>query len=197
MKRFSLIAVAFIFAAIFSFAAQAQTPAAGGKFGLINTYAFGNEKGGITKYKNALKALDDEFQPTTAKIKTMATKYQTLGTEIQNARKTNSAVPIDEKALQAKIDEFQQLELQIKREQEDAKVKYDKRSQVVLGPIMTDIYNAVSEYATKNGYAAILDGAKLEEQNMLIGFDKKYDVTDDFIKFYNARPASTATASKP
>ncbi len=197
MKRISLIAVAFIFTAIFAFAAHAQAPAAGGKFGLINTYAFADDKGGITRYKNALKALEKEFEPATAKIKTMATKYQSLGTEIQNARKTNSAVPIDEKALQAKIDEFQQLELQIKREQEDLKVKYDKRSQVILGPVMADIYNAVSEYATKNGYAAILDGAKLEEQNMLIGFDKKADVTDDFIKFYNARPAPSATASKP
>jgi Skp family chaperone for outer membrane proteins len=141
--------------------------------------------------------LDDEFAPTSAKIKTMATKYQALGTEIQNANKPNPAVPVDQKAIQAMVDEFQQLELQIKREQEDAKAKYDKRSQVVLGPILSDIYNAVSEYATKNGYAAILDGAKLEEQNILIGFDKKYDVTDDFIKFYNTRPASSATASKP
>jgi Skp family chaperone for outer membrane proteins len=192
-----MIAVAFIFTAIFSFAANAQAPVAGGKFGLINTYAFADEKEGIVKYRNALKALDEEFKPISAKIKTMTTKYQTLGTEIQNANKPNPAVPIDQKAIQAKIDEFQQLELQIKREQEDAKVKYDKRSQVVLGPIMADIYNAVSEYATKNGFAAILDGAKLEEQNILIGFDKKYDVTDDFIKYYNARPASSATASKP
>lgn len=197
MKRISLIAVAFIFTAIFSFAANAQAPAAAGKVGLINTYAFADDKAGITKYKNALKALDDEFAPTSAKIKTMATKYQALGTEIQNANKPNPAVPVDQKAIQAKVDEFQQLELQIKREQEDAKAKYDKRSQVVLGPILSDIYNAVSEYATKNGYAAILDGAKLEEQNILIGFDKKYDVTDDFIKFYNTRPASSATASKP
>jgi len=198
MKRFSLIAVAFIFAAIFSFAAHAQAQTTAGKVGLINTYAFADDKAGITKYKNALKALDDEFKPTSTKINTMATKYQALGTEIQNASKqTNSAVPIDEKALQAKVDEFQQLELQIKREREDAKAKYEKRSQVVLGPIMADIYNAVSEYAEKNGYAAILDGAKLEEQNILIGFDKKYDVTDDFIKFYNARPAPSATAAKP
>src|SRR5690606_27245855 len=124
MKRISMIAVAFIFTAIFSFAAHAQAPANGGKVGLINTYAFADEKGGIIKYRNALKALDEEFKPISAKIKTMTTKYQALGTEIQNARKSGSAVPIDDKALQAKIDELQQLELQIKREQEDAKNKY-------------------------------------------------------------------------
>jgi len=198
MKRISLIAVGFIFAAIFSVSAYGQAAAVTGKVGLVNMYAFADEKAGITKYKNALKALDNEFAAASTKIKTMATKYQTLGTEIQNAQKTtNSAVPIDKNALQAKVDEFQTLELQIKREQEDAKVKYDKRYQVVVGPVMGDILKALSEYAKKNGYAVIFDGAKLEEQNILLGFDEKYDVTDDFVKFYNARPATAATASTP
>ena len=58
---------------------------------------------------------------------------------------------------------------------------------------------ALNEYAKKNGYAVIFDGVKLDQAQILLGFDEKYNVTQDFITFYNARPAgaATATATKP
>lgn len=200
MKRISLIAVGFIFAAIFSVSAYGQASAAAGKVGLVNMYAFaGDDKPntGITKYKNALKAVDDEFKTTSTEIKNLGTRYQALGKEIQSAQNPPAGVPAKPTDLQAKVDEFKNLELQIKRKQEDAKAKYDKRTQEVVGPVMDDIFNALNEYAEKNGYSVILDGSKLVEQNILLGFDKKYDVTDDFIKFYNSRPAGAATAAAP
>jgi hypothetical protein len=49
MRTFRLIAVSFIFAAIFAVSAFAQAPAADGKVGLINSLAF-DDKEGITKY---------------------------------------------------------------------------------------------------------------------------------------------------
>ena len=42
-----------------------------------------------------------------------------------------------------------------------------------------------------------MDGGKLEEAGILMGFDDKYDVTKEFIAFYNARPAGTATTTTP
>jgi Skp family chaperone for outer membrane proteins len=199
MKRISLIAVGFIFAAIFSVSAFGQA-AATGKVGLVDMYRFAADDkptSGITKYKNALKALNKEFEPAVAKLNTKITRYQALGKEIQDANKANPAVPVAPANLQAKVDELQNLEIQIKREQEDLKVQQGKRQQAIVGPIMNDILEALNDYAKKNGYAVILDGSKLVEQNILLGFDEKYDVTDDFVKFYNARPASAATASTP
>lgn len=198
MKRISSIAACFAFAVIFSVSAFAQTPA-DGKIGLINTYAFGDEKGGIAKYKTALKMLDDEFKPTATKLNGLGTRYQALGAEIQklNATPANPQVPINQGAMQAKVDEFRALETQIKREQEDAKAKQERRYQEVVGPVFNDIIRALTDYAKTKGYAVILDGAKLEEANILLGFNEKYDVTDDFIAYYNARPAGAATASTP
>jgi hypothetical protein len=44
----------------------------------------------------------------------------------------------------------------------------------------------------------LLDAGKLEEAGILIGIgDEKIDVTKEFITFYNARPAGTATATPP
>src|SRR5687768_9842996 len=127
MKRISLAAACFIFAAIFAVSASAQgaNPAAAGagKIGIIVVEEFGAEKGGITKYKTVMTALDAEFKPINDKLRAAATRYQTLGQEIEKLRSasTASGPPINQNSIQTKVDEFQNLEKQIKRDQEDAR----------------------------------------------------------------------------
>ena len=204
MKTISSATACFLFAVIFAVSASAQTatPAAGtGKIGLVNINAFAADTGGITKFKAALTTLDNEFKPVNDALRTKATRYQTLGAEIEKLRQPGAAgVPVatpNAATLQAKVDEARNLETQIKRDQEDAKAKYDSRYSVVIGPVFNDILKAMNEYAKSKGYAVVLDGAKLEEAGILLGFDDKYDITKDFIVFYNARPAGAATASVP
>ena len=202
MKRFSLIAACFIFTAVFSISAFGQVPAATatGKIGLVNVNAFGDDKAGITKFRNALNSLEPEFSKINADLKTMQTRLQVLATEIQGLQKPSAPGIPDKKdpaVLAAKIEEGQNLEVSIKRMQEDGKAKYERRYQQVVGPVFGDIIKALNDYAKQKGYAVILDGAKLEESGILMGFDDKYDVTKDFVVFYNARPAGTATAAKP
>ncbi len=198
MKKFSFVAAALVFAAIFAGSAAAQSLE--GKVGLVNTFMFGDEKEGITKYKNAVAALDKEFDPTYTQLKATQTKLQTLATEIENLRKPPAAnVPAKDNtaALQAKAEEYQSLDTKFKRDQEDAKTKYERRYQAVVGPVYADIIKAMNEYASSKGYSVILDGAKLEQADILLGFNPKFDVTKDFITFYNSRPAGTAAAAKP
>jgi len=202
MRRFTTIAAGFIFAALFAVTASAQAPAAPlGKIGLVNTYAFGDAKAGIGKFKTAMGSLETQFKPVNDELKTLGARYTSLGTEIQTAQRAaaagNSAVPVNTSGLQAKVDEFQKLELTIKRKQEDAKAQYEKSYQTVVGPIYGDIVKAMNDFAKQKGYAIILDGAKLEESGLLMGFDEKYDVTKEFVAFYNTRPAGTATTATP
>lgn len=196
------IAASLIFAALFAASAFAQAPAAAnGRIGLVNTYAFGDAKAGIAKFRTAVASLETEFKPVNDELRTLGARYNALGTEIQTAQKNaaagGTAVPIKAESLQSKIDEFQALETTIKRKQEDAKARYDKRQAAVVGPIYGDIVKAMNDFAKQKGYAIILDGAKLEESGLLMGFDDKYDVTKEFVAFYNARPAGTATAVAP
>jgi len=202
MKRISLAAACFIFAAIFAVSASAQgaNPAAAGagKIGIIVVEEFAAEKGGIAKYKTALTTLDAEFKPMNDKLRAAATRYQTLGGEIEKLRQPPAAgVPAasNTSTLQTKVDEFQNLEKQIKRDQEDAKAQYERRYGAVVGPVYGDIMKALNEYAKQKGYAVIFDGVKLDQAQILLGFDEKYNVTQDFITFYNARPATAATAA--
>ena len=199
-----LFAVSVFFAAILSVSVIAQTsPAqpASGKIAVINRYLFGDEKAGITKYISAVNALNTEFKPLDTELQTLVARYQTLSKEIQTLRDqataNNGKVPIDEKAAQAKVDEAEKLERDIKFKQEDAKAKFEKRQQTVLGPIMQDIYKAVQEFSKQKGYMMILDIGKMADADIVMALDEKADVTKDFITFYNARPATTATTSTP
>lgn len=193
MKTFRLLAVSAIFAAIFAVSAFAQTTTTGDKIGLIAWDAFGDPAKGIKKYSAALVALDNEFKPVYTELQGMATKLDALRKEIEGLQKPNPAVPINNATIQTKIDEYGQMERDIKKKQEDAKAKYNSRYSITIGPITNDILKALNEYAAAKGYAVILDGGKLEQADILLGFAPKANVTEDFITFYNARPATTAT----
>lgn len=207
MRTVRLIVIAFVSAGLFAISAfgQATQPAAPVKVMFINTLAF-DAKDGISRYSAAMTALENEFKPVETDINTMKARYQTLAGEVKSIEDklnaANSAVPINKEDLRkqyiAKGDEAQNLEIQIKRKAEDGKARYERRQAEVMGPIMKDIAGAMQDFAKQKGYAAILDAAKLDNAGLLLAFDEtKADVTKEFITYYNTRPASTTTTTRP
>ncbi|MGD9563974.1 MAG: OmpH family outer membrane protein [Pyrinomonadaceae bacterium] len=205
MKRFSLLVVSFVFAlflvgAAFGQGAPAAQPGTNLKIVVINTAAF-DAKDGITKYINAYSALEKEFTPAQNELNTLVANYQKMGADIkvqQDNLNSGKGVPVDRNALAAKIQEYQTLELTIKRKQEDGKRKFELRQSQVMTPILRDIGQAIDAYAKQKGYSLILDAAKLEGAGLLLAVDvSKLDVTKDFIAYYNTRPAGTATTAAP
>lgn len=200
MKRISTIAVSFLFTAVFAVSAFAQAGAQPGasKIGWLNTAAFADEKEGVTKYINALKALDTEFKPRVTELQTIQTKLQTIADDLAKMQ-SNPAIPVKQDAVVAKQEEGQRLQ----REGEFKKKEYDaaleRRSGQILGPITNDILRAVQEFAKQKGYSVVLDISALANQNMnaILALDSTADITKEFITFYNARPASTATTATP
>lgn len=204
MKTFRLLAASLFFAAIFAVSAFAQATTV--KVGLINTLAFDDDKAGITKYTTAMNSLETEFKKDGTDLDAMATKINSLQAELEAMQKQLQdpapKVPIDKNAIQAtfntKYAEYEKSTREYKFKQEDAKVRYDRRRQTVMGPVLLDIGKAMQEFAKQKGYTIILDGAKLEDAALLLAIgDDKIDVTKDFITFYNARPATTATTTTP
>lgn len=195
MKRFSVITVSLLVVAFLTVSAKAQT----GGVGLIAWDAFGDPTKGIKKYVAALNALDVEFKPVNDELKAMATKYDASAKELQGFKDlidANKPVPIPMTEVQKKADALAQLERDIKKKQEDAKANYNSRSNVVLGPITDEILKAMGEYATTKGFSVILDGAQLERSGLLLAFAPKSNVTEDFIAWFNARPATPAAPAK-
>lgn len=198
MRTLRLTAVSLFLAAIFAVSAFAQA-ATTGKVGLVNTLAF-DDKDGITKYIGALNSLEKEFTQPQADLNSLATRAQALQKELQGYQDMaakGTKIPISDADIRRKADDLEKLGVDFKRKQEDLKNQYQKRYQVIVGPIYQDIMKAMQEFTKQKGYAVILDGAKLEESGILIGFDEKFDITKEFITFYNARPATTASAAKP
>ena len=194
MKRISVIAVLFVFAAVFAVSASAQGAAAAApKMAVINTAAF-DGKEGITRYNNAMDSLDTEFKPVQTKLQGYATRLTALRAEIEKLQKPAGNVPIDNSALSAKAVEYENLGKQAKREEEDAKANFERRQAAVMGPVLQDIGKAMQDYANQKGYDLILDVAKLDNAGLILAYNPtKVDVTKDFITFYNARPAGAAT----
>ena len=213
MKRITLLAVSLVFAAIFSVSAFAQAGAqpatrngqpaaqpaaqpAVTKIGWIDTQAFGDDKAGVTKYITALKALDTEFKPRITELQTLDTRIKGIATELETMQK-NTAVPINQATVVAKQDEGQRLQRELEFKQKDAEAAFQTRRGIVLGPITADIGKAIQDYAKQKGYSVVLDIAALANANAILVLDPSADITKDFITFYNARPATTATTAAP
>jgi Skp family chaperone for outer membrane proteins len=201
MKIIRSIAAAFVFSALFAISAFAQTAPATtggtGKIVIINTAAFG-DKAGITKYVNALTSLETEFKPVQTELEGLVNRFETLRKEIETLReqasKPNS--PIKPESVQAKIEQAEQLQRDIKRKEEDGQSRFQNRRAQLLGPISQDIGKALEDFAKQKGYSVILDSSKLYEAGiLLVQVDEKADVTKEFIAYYNARPATTATTA--
>lgn len=200
MKRITSFAAVAIFAAFFAVSAFAQGGApAATKIGWIDTGAFGGDEkgaGGVTKYVNALKALDAEFKPRITELQTLDTKIKGIATELENMQK-NTAVPINQATVATKQEEGQRLQRELEFKQKDAEAAFQARRNVVLGPITADLGKAIQEFAKQKGYTVVLDIAALASANAILVLEPTADITNEFIAYYNTRPATTATTTTP
>lgn len=207
MKTFRLIAAALIFAAVPAISAFAQTGAAAqntatGKVVVVDTEAFAgtDEKGtgGVAKYVAGLNQVNKEFLPAITEIQNMGAKYDVLLKEYQNlANKPNPQVPVAPETVQAKADQLTSMKTEIERKQEDLKARASRRQEQIMIPINQDIGKAMKEFAKQKGYSMMFDVSKLANAGVILALDDKADVTNEFIAYYNARPATTATTAKP
>ncbi len=196
MRTFRLIAVSVVFAAIFAVSAFAQTTT-GTKIGLINTFDFRDPANGIKKYVAALTTLQAEFKPVETELQTLATKIQALEKEINTLREQaqKGTVPVNQTTVNTKLEEYDKLTREFKFKEEGAKASYQRREAAIMSPVLQDIGNAIQEFTKKNGYVLIIDISK-DNTGIILGLDETADITKQFITFYNARPATTATVTK-
>ena len=90
--------MSFVFASIFAVAAFGQTPPAT-KIGWIDTAQFADEKEGVTKYNNALKALDTEMKPRVTELTGLQTKLQNIAEENRTSTKVQDGDPVNQQVV--------------------------------------------------------------------------------------------------
>ena len=215
MKKLGIFAAAFVLAAILAVSASAQTrpgttstaarptntpsPATSTnasvpdtKIAFIDTSAFGDEKEGIVRYVNAMKALEREFKPRQDELIGMQNRIKAIADDI-NKLNSGSAV-VDPKTIQAKQDEGERLQRDLKYKQDQAEADYKKRYDDVVGPISQDIGKALDQFAQAHGITMILDISKLAPA--ILTLNQSMDVTKAFITEYNSSHPATASTGK-
>lgn len=202
MKNFRILAATLMLVAIVAVSASAQTrpatntparpapsnaPVPDTKIAFIDTGAFGEEQGGITRYVNAMKALEREFKPRQDELTTLNTRIKAIADEIN---KLSGNTVVDPKTIQAKQDEGERLQRDLKYKQDQAEADYKKRYNDVVSPISTDIGKALDSFATQRGITMILDISKLAPAILTV--NPAMDVTQAFISEYNSTHPATA-----
>ncbi len=194
MKMFRSIAAVMLFAAIFSISAFAQTT---GKMAVLYSALFEQEKGGITKLISGYDLVQAEFKVRLDELQGFSTKIGALDKEIQVLASNPKADP---QSVNAKQAEREALVREGKFKSDSTQAAFQTRLGVVLGPVYDEIGVALQEYAKSKGYAVIFDLSKIKDPNSVYVFDDSADLTDDFIKFFNARTPGakpTTPATKP
>ena len=205
MKVIRHIFAAAALAAVASVAAVAQTqpaprpapagPATGatiaeGKFAVIDTDAFTDQKQGIKRLVAAFQTVEREFAPRRAELQQLQTRYEGLAKQIQDTQKV-----ADQKALAALADQADTLKTDIEQKQQAGQKALDKRVKELTEPIYQDIGNALQAFARGRGISVVFDISKMQGVVMLVN-PAGVDITDAFIADYNQRnPASTASTA--
>ena len=161
------------------------------KMAVIYTDAFLDPKTGIAKFNSVVNRLNDEFKKLKDEINAMQTRAQALETEINKLREAPEGAPINQQALQAKIDQLEQLKKDIQRKAEDAQAGYNRRRQELFTPLQDEMGKALEAFAKARGINVIIDGAQVP---LLYAADS-IDITRAFITEFNSKNPVTASAT--
>jgi Skp family chaperone for outer membrane proteins len=177
--------------------AQTQTGASAQRIVIVDTAAFFNEKTGIVKIINVSRQVANELAPRRAEVNAIATRVETLDKELETLKQnTASGIPVDQKAAQAKYDEVERLKREGKFKQDDFNAYAEKRQQQVVGPVFADVMKALAEYVKLKGFGMVFDVSK-DQSGMLIYATEQFEITKDFISYYNSRPVTTIAPVPP
>src|SRR6185369_16804665 len=151
------------------------------KMAVIYTDLFLDQKTGIAKFNNVVTKLNGEFQKTKDELTQMQTRATALETEINKLREAPEGAPVDQRSLQAKIDQLDQLKTDIQRKGEDAQANYNRRRQELFTPLQDEIGKALEAFAKARGINVIIDAAQVP---LLYAADS-IDITRAFITEFN------------
>jgi Skp family chaperone for outer membrane proteins len=164
------------------------------KMAVIYTDVFLDPKSGIAKFNTVLNKLNGEFQKTKDDITQLQNRAQALEAEISKLQSAPEGTPIDQRSLQAKIDQLEQMKKDIQRKAEDAQAAYNRRRQELFSPLQDEIGKALEVFAKSRGINVIIDGAQVP---LLYAADST-DITRAFISDFNSKnPVTAATATTP
>jgi len=173
--------------------AQSTASVPESKIALIYSDAFLDAKTGIGRFTTLITTLNREFQPRQTKLQQLQEKIKTLTDEVNKTQGAGAASVVDQKFIQGKIDQLDQLKKEFQREGEDAQVAYDRRRKEIFTPLQDDIGKALEVYAKAHNINVIIDGSQVP----LVYAADALDITRAFINDFNSKNPATAAVTPP
>ena len=163
------------------------------KMAVIYTDMFLDPKTGIAKFNSVLTRLNKEFDGIKTELTGMQTRGAQLEDEIGKLQNAPAGTPIDQRSLQTKIDQLEQLKKDIQRKGEDAQAQYTKRRQELFTPLQDEVGRALEAFAKARGINVIIDAAQVP----LLYAAENIDITRAFIIEFNTKNPVTAATTPP
>lgn len=197
-----IVAVAFVMALAVS-PVLAQTRPAGSpastqtgnvpesKIALVYTDQFLDAKTGIAKFTSLVATLNREFQPRQTELQQMQERIKTLTNEVNQAQLASAVV--DQKSVQVKADQLEQLKKDVTRKAEDGQAAFDRRRKDLFSPVQEEIAKALEVYAKQHSINVLIDGSQVP----LVYAADSIDITRAFINDFNSKNPATAAVTPP
>jgi Skp family chaperone for outer membrane proteins len=172
----------------------AQTSAQPPKIVVVDTAAFFNEKTGITKIVSASKALATDLSARRTEVQRLVQRVDALTKELDTLRgNAGRGIPVDEKSFQSKVEELERLKREGKYQQDEFNALAQKRQSEIVGPVYSEVLKALGEYVKSKDYGILFDASK-DQDGLLLYASEKYDITKDFITYFNTRPVTSISS---
>ncbi|MFZ1701927.1 MAG: OmpH family outer membrane protein [Pyrinomonadaceae bacterium] len=173
---------------------QTGTAPTAAKVVVVKTEAFFDDKAGIASIIAASKKVSADLSEKRTNLQQLIARIGVLEKELTTFRENvDKGLPVDGKTVQAKVDELERLKREGKFQQDEFNAFAQKTQNQIVGPVYADVMKTLGEYIKSKGYDIVFDISK-DQEGMLIYATVQYDITKDFIVFYNARPPTTITS---
>ena len=202
MKVFKL-ALAALALQLVGVSALAQQPGAGappapallpkGKIAVINTAAF-QEK--VEEFKAKIESLNRQFEGRVKEVQGLNDRINALETTL----KSQSGVLTPAKVAEM-TENLDTMKRDYKRKTEDLEADGGRARDKAFEPITGKLGKFAEDYTAKRGIVMLVDISNAVQSGIVVWFDPRSDITQDFINEYNkANPVATAatkSATKP
>jgi len=205
MKLFKL-ALAALALQVLAVSALAQQPGAGvppkpappallpkGKIAVINTAVFQEKVG---EFKAKVESLNRQFETRVKEVQGLTDKI----TALENTLKSQNAVLTPAKVAEM-TENLEAMKRDQKRKAEDLEADAGRARDKAFEPITAKLGKFAEDYTAKRGIVMLVDVANALQSGVVLWFDPRSDVTEDFINEYNkANPVASASpkpAAKP
>jgi Skp family chaperone for outer membrane proteins len=187
--KFAYAIIALLALGVSASAQQGAAPAGKGKIAVINTGFFQDQ---IGEFKTKLDALNKQFEPRIRELDQLATQIKTR----EDTLKTQGTALTPAKVAEL-TEQVEAMKRDYQRKGEDLQADGGKARDLALQPVSEKLERFARDYTVRKGITVLIDLANAYNAGLIVWYDPRLDVTEDFIKEYNKANAAPATGTTP